>query len=84
MESNGVPGKIHCSQSTRDALVSAGHGDWIVPREDKIQAKGLGELQTYFVNVPLSGGTTNKASSVTSDEEIRQRLTERLSRNEKD
>ncbi|CAB9523056.1 Receptor-type guanylate cyclase gcy [Seminavis robusta] len=51
MESNGVGGKIHCSQATADALIAAGKKSWLVPREDQIEAKGLGKLQTWFVNV---------------------------------
>jgi hypothetical protein len=50
MESHGIKGRIQVSQSTADEIVKAGKRGWIVPREDKIQAKGKGELQTYFVN----------------------------------
>jgi hypothetical protein len=50
MESHGIKGRIHVSQSTADKIVDAGKPDWIVPREDKIRAKGKGELQTYFMN----------------------------------
>jgi class 3 adenylate cyclase len=46
MESNGVKGKIHCSQTTADALISAGRSQWLTAREDKITAKGKGEMQT--------------------------------------
>ncbi|CAB9523055.1 Receptor-type guanylate cyclase gcy [Seminavis robusta] len=51
MESNGVGGKIHVSQATADALIAAGKKSWLTPREDQIEAKGLGKLQTWFVNV---------------------------------
>jgi class 3 adenylate cyclase len=46
MESNGVKGKIHCSQTTADALISAGKTQWLTSRVDKITAKGKGEMQT--------------------------------------
>ena len=46
MESNGVKGKIHISQSTADELITAGKAQWLIPREDKIVAKGKGEMQT--------------------------------------
>ena len=42
MESNGQPNCIHVSQSTADALTSAGKGHWVTAREDKIKAKGKG------------------------------------------
>ena len=51
MESNGMKGRIQCSQSTADALVAAGYSQWISPRQDKIIAKGKGEMNTYWVNV---------------------------------
>jgi class 3 adenylate cyclase len=50
MESNGIKGCIHLSQSTADEIVQAGKPGWIVPRQDKINAKGKGELQTYFMD----------------------------------
>jgi class 3 adenylate cyclase len=46
MESNGFKGKIHCSQTTADALISAGRSQWLTSRVDKITAKGKGEMQT--------------------------------------
>jgi class 3 adenylate cyclase len=46
MESNGMKGKIHCSQTTADALISAGKTQWLTSRADKITAKGKGEMQT--------------------------------------
>ena len=49
MESNGVRGKIHVSQSTADLLILAGKKNWVVAREDVIEAKGKGRMQTYFV-----------------------------------
>jgi class 3 adenylate cyclase len=51
MESNGKPGKIHVSEGTADELGVRGKGHWVAPREDKIVAKGKGELQTYWASV---------------------------------
>merc|ERR1712157_557834 len=47
MESNGVKGRIHVSQTTADELEKSGKGTWLTPREDKIVAKGKGEMQTF-------------------------------------
>ncbi|CAB9506118.1 Receptor-type guanylate cyclase gcy [Seminavis robusta] len=49
MESNGVPNSIHVSESTAQLLKQAGKEHWLTPREDKITAKGKGEMQTYWV-----------------------------------
>ena len=51
MESNGVPGKIHVSKETANELISHGCGSWLIKRDDKVNAKGLGELETFFVQV---------------------------------
>ena len=67
MESNGRGGHIHASQETAYELIRKGKVDWIVPREDKIVAKGKGELQTYWV-VPSDIAPSQSASdTVRSD-----------------
>lgn len=45
MESNGIPRKIQCSQTTADLLVEAGKSNWLTPRDDKVHAKGKGDIQ---------------------------------------
>lgn len=49
MESNGSKGRIHLSESTAELLQAAGLSDWVVPREDRIEAKGKGSMQTYWI-----------------------------------
>lgn len=51
MESNGQPHKIQVSEATAKILHKQGRGKWLQAREDKIQAKGKGELQTYWIVV---------------------------------
>ena len=46
MESTGVTNKIQVSQATADLLIEAGLETWLTPREDRVFAKGKGELQT--------------------------------------
>ncbi|CAB9517810.1 Receptor-type guanylate cyclase gcy [Seminavis robusta] len=71
MESNGVPGKIHVSQAVADELIASGNGSWLTPREDMIVPKGKGTMQTYFVRVASSPGTSkshlSSLSKATSD-----------------
>lgn len=51
MESNGVPGKIHVSATTAAYIEKFHKGHWLSKRPDKVEAKGKGQLQTYFVDV---------------------------------
>lgn len=51
MESNGEKNRIHISKETADLLKSVGKAHWFTPREDKIVAKGKGEMTTFWLNV---------------------------------
>ena len=66
MESNGLPNRIHVSEETANALTLQGKGHWLTPREDKIVAKGKGELQTYFVNSRGDGKATESVITASS------------------
>ena len=67
MEQNGLRGRIHVSQATPDALTKAGKGCWLIPREDKIQAKGKGLMTTYFLTIsPGKVGTEMSGSQNSS------------------
>ena len=66
MESTGKREKIQCSQSTADVLTEAGKGHWVKPREEKVHAKGKGELQTYWLEVTATQRRTSNETSVAS------------------
>lgn len=42
---------IHVSPTTAARLIAAGKDKWLTKREDKIVAKGIGEMDTYWVKV---------------------------------
>ena len=66
IETSGERNKIHCSNETAELLKSAGHGNWLIPREEKIHAKGKGYLKTYFVRVFVGSDintSTNRSES---------------------
>ena len=67
MEHNSISNRIQCSEATADLLRSAGKEHWVRPREDKVQAKGKGEVQTYWI-VPKSMGPATVSSSGDGDE----------------
>ncbi|CAB9527346.1 Receptor-type guanylate cyclase gcy [Seminavis robusta] len=71
MESNGIRNKIHISGETADHLKAAGKMHWLVPREEKIVAKGKGEMQTYWLEVKMqSSGSATSKSTESSDHEM--------------
>ncbi|CAB9501057.1 Receptor-type guanylate cyclase gcy [Seminavis robusta] len=51
MESNGQKGRMQVSQTTADLLIAAGKDRWLTAREDKVEAKGKGAMQTYWVDI---------------------------------
>mgnify|MGYP000022019854 CR=1 FL=1 len=59
IEHGGAPGRIHLSESTANKLREAGKKGWLVKREEKVHAKGKGELTTFWLEC--------KESSVGSD-----------------
>jgi hypothetical protein len=61
MESTGLPGRIQISQDTAELLISAGKVAWITKRDEKVVAKGKGEMQTYWLSPGEQG--SDKASS---------------------
>ena len=62
MESNGAPNRIHISKETADLLLQAGKHSWVRAREDKIVAKGKGELQTYWLETKKPSESRKKSS----------------------
>lgn len=57
------------SKSTADILISRGKRYWLTAREDVVDVKGKGLMQTYFVNPGLAFSTTSGrlSSSVSND-----------------
>ena len=66
-ESNGQPNRIQVTEKTALLLVQAGKSNWLTKREDIIEAKGKGKLQTYWLE-PRSG--SGPSSCVTTSSHI--------------
>ena len=66
MESNGQDGRIHVSEATARLLMSAGKEHWLAKREDLVQAKGKGSMQTYWVNASSECAMTTFTSTESS------------------
>lgn len=63
MESTGMRNRIQISKQTRDLLVRAGKETWTKARDNKVVAKGKGELQTYWIVLGSQSGSTGSSSS---------------------
>jgi hypothetical protein len=66
MESTGSINKIHLSKETAELLIGAGKAHWVMSREDLVEAKGKGRLQTFWLK-PKVGSDTNKNSTTVSE-----------------
>lgn len=64
MESTGAPHKIHVSESTADLLRRSGKGHWLKAREEKVYAKGLGDLQTFWLEMKDETATSICSSQI--------------------
>jgi hypothetical protein len=69
IESTGQRNKIHLSQETADLLTAAGKNHWLSARQEKIEAKGKGELQTYWLTLKVQTGPSSKSGTSNSSDE---------------
>ena len=71
MESTGQRGKIQVSEATAMKLRAGGKDSWLAPREDLVEAKGKGTLQTYWVE-PIRGANaavSNMSKTLSTSED---------------
>ena len=57
MESNSCKGRIQVSETTAQLLFNANKHHWLIKREDEIEAKGKGTLQTYWLDINSNHGS---------------------------
>uniref|UniRef100_A0A7S3L4M9 Phosphodiesterase n=1 Tax=Amphora coffeiformis TaxID=265554 RepID=A0A7S3L4M9_9STRA len=73
IESTSKPGRIQLSKETGELVIAAGKGHWIEKREEKVEAKGKGALETFFLKQNYnrqpgsSSGHDNSESSASRD-----------------
>jgi hypothetical protein len=49
-------------------LKEAGHSQWLVPREEMVNVRGKGILQTFFVEIKAGSRTSDTASEISADD----------------
>eukprot|EP00934_Nitzschia_sp_Nitz4_P005986 Nitzschia sp. Nitz4//scaffold53_size117307//369//2626//NITZ4_003750-RA/size117307-augustus-gene-0.89-mRNA-1//1//CDS//3329554145//5976//frame0 len=62
METTGQKEKIHVSQATADELIKQGKQDWLKARDNRVEVKGKGQLQTYWVTIPTAESPIDTAT----------------------
>eukprot|EP00526_Cylindrotheca_closterium_P004007 CAMPEP_0113645796 /NCGR_PEP_ID=MMETSP0017_2-20120614/24155_1 /TAXON_ID=2856 /ORGANISM="Cylindrotheca closterium" /LENGTH=1160 /DNA_ID=CAMNT_0000557583 /DNA_START=12 /DNA_END=3494 /DNA_ORIENTATION=- /assembly_acc=CAM_ASM_000147 len=68
VETTGERNKIHLSKDTADLLTQVGKSHWIMPRNDKVYAKGKGEIQTFWMrNLQTEDGVSTADGKPRSD-----------------
>ena len=70
IESTGARNRIHLSKETADLIVAADKGSWIRMRDEKVVAKGKGEIQTYWLLAGTSGSSAGTRDDVSSSEQF--------------
>jgi class 3 adenylate cyclase len=63
MESTGERSRIHCSETTVQYLTASGKGHWAKKRDDKLEIKGKGHMQTYWLRPKLLSDESVKTDS---------------------
>jgi hypothetical protein len=67
IESTGKRNQVHISMETAELIQLAGKGHWIKRREEEVEAKGKGKLQTFWLllkeETATSGSSTGELSS---------------------
>lgn len=64
MESTGLRNRIHISEESANLISAFGKTHWVKIREDKVQAKGKGIMNTCWLNP-----TARRANSMMSSDE---------------
>ena len=66
METSGEGNAIHISQETAKLLIDAGKEHWLIKREDRVQLKGKGSPQTYWVRTKDSPDRSDGSTAGTA------------------
>ena len=74
IETTGARDRIHVSQETANILTEAGKGHWLREREDKVVAKGKGQLSTFWLEMKAGSAKSTMSSGSTSDDASEARM----------
>lgn len=78
IETTGQKNKIHMSLETTELLIAAGKSHWVVERKDKVQAKGKGNLDTFWLEIRRSSDESTSDPSNTDWDEAEEAICKSL------
>ena len=64
VENSGARNRIHISSETAEEIEKHGRPSWLVKRDTLVQAKGKGEMQTYWLDF---SGASKRAAAASSN-----------------
>lgn len=67
MESTGAKNKVQLSEEAATVLIGSGKGHWVIPREEMVEVKGKGAMQTYWL---LVGGSGTEVADVSNSADM--------------
>ena len=70
IESLGAPGRIHLSEETAEELRKFEKEDWLIPREERVHAKGKGRLTTFWLTIKPYGDASERTNEQFADEQL--------------
>jgi 3'5'-cyclic nucleotide phosphodiesterase len=70
MESTCTPNRIQVSYATATQIEKLGKGKWITKRTDRVDAKGLGSLETFWLDPTLDKAYSSVELQQGNEEEI--------------
>lgn len=78
IESTGKKGRIQISLATASLLREAGKANWVVPREERVLAKGIGIIQTCWLSLKaFSPGDISTSLDISSKESVKHTIDKR-------
>lgn len=70
MESTGAPGSIHLSEETANMLIESNKKHWVHMRHEKVDVKGKGYMQTYWLSTKLGGAAPSRKEGSTCGSDL--------------
>ena len=70
MENTGTRNKIHVSDDTANLLMQGGKGHWLTEREGRVNAKGKGEMKSWWLMPQRAAGPSHSTNNHGSSEEV--------------